>query len=141
MTLTLFWQGLFRVPHLHAGEHNRFSPLQGQPLPFAVCFLEQVLLHLQDVRVLNLKGNTITLERRGQKYSFKTVSQIILPKAKAARSPPSLDTKFRLFHQNVNSLEAPFTFIDAQKKHRGMTKTFYIEKLIHVQLRHSQASC
>ena len=51
MLLTLFRQGFAVDPHKHSLPHVLPAPLQGHPrLVFAVRFVEQVLLHLHEMR-------------------------------------------------------------------------------------------
>ena len=51
MLLTLFRQGFAVDPQEHPLPHVRPAPLQGHPrLVFAVRFVEQVLLHLHEIR-------------------------------------------------------------------------------------------
>ena len=51
MLLTLFRQGFAVDPQEHPVPHVRPAPLQGHPrLVFAVRFVEQVLLHLHEIR-------------------------------------------------------------------------------------------
>ena len=51
MLLTLFRQGFAVDPQEHSLPHVRPAPLQGHPrLVFAVRFVEQVLLHLHEMR-------------------------------------------------------------------------------------------
>ena len=51
MLLTLFRQGFAVDPHEHSMPHVRPAPLQGHPrLVLTVRFVEQVLLHLHEMR-------------------------------------------------------------------------------------------
>ena len=51
MLLTLFRQGFAMDPQEHSLPHVRPASLQGHPrLVFAVRFVEQVLLHLHEMR-------------------------------------------------------------------------------------------
>ena len=64
--LTIFLQGLLRVPHWHSAEHSTFLPLQGHPrLPFYFLFTLQELLHLQH--------KSITSKQSRGPYRFKHV--------------------------------------------------------------------
>ena len=51
MLLALFWQCFAVDPYEHSLPHVLPAPLQGHPrFVFAVRFVEQVLLHLHDMR-------------------------------------------------------------------------------------------